>query len=170
MEKRTGFKMGDNELTLLGHEMKVGDSAPDFTLVKTDLSPFGLSDVKGKVVIIAAVPSLDTKVCELETIRFNEEADKLGDQVAVLTISMDLPFAQERFCGAEGISNLTVLSDYQKREFGEKYGCLIDGLFLLNRSIFVIDQEGKVSYVQYLEQNTEHPDYDKALEAVRALL
>lgn len=170
MNQRKGHFMGDTPLTLLGPELKVGDTAPDFNIVTSELNPYGLKDADGKVKLLVAVPSLDTKVCELETIRFNEEADKLGKDVVVLTISMDLPFAQQRFCGAKGISNIEVLSDYQNREFGEKYGILIDELKLLNRSIFVLDKDNKIVYLEVLEQNTEHPDYDKALEAAKNLL
>ncbi len=170
METRTGYKMGDQELTLCGPEIKPGDQAPDFTITKTDLSPLTLKDLGNKVKLIAAVPSVDTKVCELETIRFNEEAEKLGDDVVVLTVSVDLPFALERFCAAEGIKNAIVASDYQNRDFAKKYGVLIDGLFLLNRSIFVLDQDNNVVYAAYNEQNTDHPDYDAALQAAKDLL
>ena len=169
METRTGYKMGDDELRLCGPEIKVGDQAPDFTVIKTDLSPLSLSDLGNKVKIIAAVPSVDTKVCELETIRFNEEAEKFGDDVVVLTVSVDLPFALERFCAAEGIENAIVASDYQHRDFAKKYGVLIDGLFLLNRSVFVLDQNNNVAYAAYNEQNTDHPDYDAALEVAKSL-
>lgn len=170
MEKRTGFKMGDDELTLLGKEVKVGDKAPDFTVVKGDLSSFSLKDMGDKVKLLVAVPSIDTNVCELETIRFNEEADKLGDDVAIMVVSMDLPFAQSRFCAAKGIKHLTVTSDYQQKSFGENYGVLMEGLSLLNRSIFVVDKDNTVKYVEYVKQNTNHPDYDKALDAARELL
>ena len=170
MNKRTGFKMGESELTLLGNEIKVGDQAPEFTVVKPDLSPLTLADLGDKIKIIAAVPSVDTKVCELETIRFNEEAARLGHDVVILTISVDLPFALDRFCAAEAIENAIVASDYQNRDFAEKYGVLIDGLFLLNRSVFVLDRDNKVVYVAYNEQNVEHPNYDAVLDAVKGLL
>ena len=170
MEKRTGFKMAENDITLVGKEIHVGEAAPDFTLTKMDLSPLKLADLGNKVKLIAAVPSVDTKVCELETIRFNQEAEKLGDQAVVLTVSLDLPFAQSRFCAAEGISNAIVASDYQNRSFGEAYGCLIDELKLLNRSVFVLDHNNKVVYVEYLKQNTDFPNYDAALDAAKALL
>lgn len=170
MDKRTGFFMGEMPLTLLGHEVKVGEKAPDFKLVKGDLSPLTLADLGNKVKLILAVPSLDTKVCELETIRFNEEAAKLGDQALVLTVSMDLPFAQGRFCTANKIGNALTASDYQERSFAQNYGVLIDGLFLTNRSVFVLDRDNTVKYVEYLSQNTDHPDYDKALNAVKSLL
>lgn len=167
---RTGYKMGDTPLTLVGAELKVGDQAPDFTLTKQDLSPLTLSDLGDKVKLIAAVPSIDTKVCELETIRFNAEAGKLGEDAVVLTVSMDLPFAQGRFCAAEGIDNAIVASDYKDHAFGEAYGVLMEELKLLNRSIFVLDRDNKIAYVEYLEQNTEHPNYDAALDAAKALL
>lgn len=170
MEKRTGYKMGEDELTLLGKEVKVGDIAPSFRLVSKDMEPVTLESLGKKVKIITAVPSLDTPVCQMETTRFNQEADKLGDGLAVLTVSMDLPFAQQRFCSAEGVKNLTVASDYVDHSFGEAYGCLIEGLTLLNRSVFVLDADNKVTYVEYLEQNTNEPDYDKALAAAKALL
>ena len=167
---RTGFKMGDTALTLLGEERKVGDIAPDFTLAKQDLSPLTLADLGKKVKLIVAVPSIDTSVCELETIRFNEEAGKFGDKAVVLTVSVDLPFAQSRFCAANGIDNAIVASDYQQRSFGKAYGVLIDGLMLLNRSIFVLDEDNTITYVEYVKQNTEHPDYDAALETAKKLL
>lgn len=170
MDKRTGFFMGQMPLTLLGHEVKVGEKAPEFKVVNGDLSHLSLADLKDKVKLILAVPSLDTKVCELETIRFNEEAEKLGDQVVILTVSMDLPFAQARFCSSHNIANAITVSDYQERNFAQNYGVLIDGLFLTNRSVFVLDRDNTVKYVEYLTQNTDHPDYDKALDAVRELL
>lgn len=170
MEKRSGFLMKDQELTLLGHEVKVGEKAPDFSVVKGDLSPLSLKDLGDKVKLIIAVPSLDTSVCQLETIRFNEEAEKLGEEVVVLTVSMDLPFAQGRFCSSNNIKNAIVTSDYQTRSFAENYGVLMDGLFLTNRSVFVLDRDNTVRYVEYVKQNTDHPDYDKALNAARELL
>ena len=169
MEKRSGFKMGEDDLFLLGDEIKIGDKAPDFKTANRDMSEFNLSDIDATVKLLVAVPSLDTKVCELETIRFNQEADKLDD-VRIVTISMDLPFAQERFCGQNGIDNIDVVSDYKYRDFGKKYGVLIDDLFLLNRSIFVLDENNEVVYVEYVKQNTDHPDYDGALEAAKKAL
>jgi len=167
---RSGFKLGDTEITLSGNEIHVGDIAPDFTVVKTDLSPLTLSDLGDKVKLLVAVPSVDTKVCELETIRFNQEAEALGDDVVVLTLSLDLPFAQGRFCAVQGIKNAIVASDYQTRDFSEKYGVLMDGLALMNRSVFVLDRDNRVTYVEYLAQNTDFPDFDAALDAARALL
>lgn len=161
--------MGGSKMTLLGDEIKVGDKAPEFTLLKTDLSPYSLSDAGNKVKIISVVPSLDTGVCELQTIRFNEMASELGD-VVILTISEDLPFAQARFCGAQGIDKVITLSDHMETEFGLKYGFLMEELRLLARGILVLDQDNNVKYVEYVGEATNHPDYDKAYEAAKALI
>ncbi len=167
---RTGFKMGDTPLSLLGNELHIGDQAPDFTLIQQDLSPLTLADLGNKVKIITPLPSVDTGVCEIETIRFNAEAGKLGEGVVVLTASMDLPFAQSRFCANHGIENSIVASDYQTHAFAEAYGVLIDELKLMNRSVFVLDQQNIIRYVQYVEQNTEEPNYDQALDVARELI
>lgn len=156
----------NDPVTLLGTEIKVGDTAPNFTVVSNDLSERSLADYKGKIKLISVVPSLDTGVCSAQTKRFNEEADKL-ENVHVLTISMDLPFAQTRWCSAEGVSNLDTLSDHRDADFGEKYGVLIKELRLLARSIFVVDEDDKVVYVEYVPEVTTHPDYDAALEAAK---
>ncbi len=169
MDKRQETKFAGNPVTLVGKKISVGDKAPDFKALKNDLSEFNLKEVEGKVVLISVVPSIDTGVCELQTKRFNEEATKLGD-VAVLTISCDLPFAQARFGGAEGIDSAILISDHKDLDFGTKYGFLMEEFRLLNRGIVVIDKDGTVKYVQYVEENTEHPDYDKAIEEVKALL
>ena len=169
MEKRSVTTFAGKPVTLLGHEVKVGDKAPAFTCVKQDLTPFSLADVEGKVKLVSVVPSVDTGVCELQTVRFNQEAGKLAD-TAVITISCDLPFAQGRFCAAKGIDNAVVVSDYNGHHFGLAYGFLIEELMLLNRGIVVIDKDDVVRYVEYVAENTEHPDYDQALEAARALL
>ncbi|MDX9918073.1 MAG: thiol peroxidase [Gudongella sp.] len=169
MEKRKGIvSMGDNPMTLLGSEIKPGDKAPDFTVLKDDLSPYSLKDAGNKKKIISVVPSLDTGVCELQTIRFNDEAAKLDD-VLVLTISVDLPFAQKRFCSEHDIDKVLTLSDYRDLDFGLKYGFVMEELRLLARGIVVLDEDNVVRYVQYVNQVTEHPDYDKALEAVRSI-
>lgn len=170
MDRRTGFKLGDTELTLLGTELHVGDKAPDFRATDKDLGQFTFADKVGKVAILISVPSVDTPVCELENIRFNEEVAAFGDKVQAYTLSMDLPFAQARFCGAKDISNLTMLSDYKDRDFGYAYGCHIEELGLLNRSVFVVDAEGKLAYVEYVHQNVEHPNYDAVLAKVRELV
>src|ERR1700690_3808716 len=147
MSERIGaITMKGNPLTLTGHEIKVGDQAPDVTLVANDLSEVKLSSFEGKKIILSVVPSLDTPVCDLQTKRFNQEASMLKD-VVVLTVSKDLPFAQKRWCGAAGASSVKTLSDY-RGNFGETYGVLIKGLNLLARCIFVIDASGKVNYIQ----------------------
>lgn len=151
-------------VTLLGTEVKVGDQAPDFTVLSNDLKEVSLQEYKGKVKLIAAVPSIDTGVCSTETKRFNEAADKIGN-VQVLTISMDLPFAQQRWCAANGIKNLDTLSDHRGASFGENYGVLIKELRLLARAVFVIDSSDKVTHVEYVNEVTDHPDYDAALTA-----
>ena len=168
MPERTGLTtMKGNPLTLLGTEVKVGDMAPDATLVANDLSEVKLSSFKGKKVIISVVPSLDTPVCDLQTKRFNQEASKLGD-VAVITVSKDLPFAQKRWCAAAGATAVKTLSDY-RGNFGEIYGVLLKGLNLLARAIFVVDAAGKVRYVQLVKEVATEPDYEAVLKAVRSL-
>lgn len=169
MEKHTGIiTFGGNPLTLAGTLVKVGDKAPDFEVVANDLQPHKLSDYKGKNIIISSVPSVDTGVCAAQTRRFNEEAAKLND-VMILTISCDLPFALGRFCAAEGIDKVVTLSDYKATDFGIKYGFLIDELRLLSRGIVIINKEGIVTYVEYVGEVTNHPDYDKALQAAKSL-
>lgn len=153
-------------VTLLGNDISVGDHAPNFTVLSNDLKEVTLDDYKGKVKLIAAVPSVDTGVCSDETKRFNEEADKL-DNVHVLTISMDLPFAQGRWCAASGVKNLDTLSDHRDADFGEKYGALIKELRLLTRAVFVVDSNNKVTYVEYVSEVTDFPDFDKALKAAK---
>ncbi|MCO7126864.1 thiol peroxidase [Sporolactobacillus shoreicorticis] len=170
-EERTGnATVGGNPITLIGPELKVGDKAPEFTVNKDLMEEKSLSDYAGKIKLISVVPSLDTKVCEAQTRRFNEEATKFGDQVAVLTISVDLPFAQDRFCSVAGIDHLDTLSDYRTRTFGKNYGVLIKELQLDMRSIFIIDQENTIRYVQYVKEMTNHPDYEAALHALRSLI
>jgi thioredoxin-dependent peroxiredoxin len=158
-----------NPLTLIGNEIKVGDKAPNFNVVANDLSPVTLGDYTGKTLIISAVPSLDTEVCDRETRTFNEEAINLGDGVKVLTISMDLPFAQARWCGAAGIDRVQTLSDYQTASFGENYGVLIKELHLLSRVVFIIDRDSVIRYVQTVGEITDEPNYAEILGAVRSL-
>lgn len=155
-----------NPVTLLGNEVKVGDQAPDFKVLANDMSEVALQDTKGQVRLISAVPSLDTGVCDAETRRFNEEAVKL-DNVKVLTVSVDLPFAQKRWCGAAGIENVQTLSDHRELSFGEAYGVAIKELRLLARAVFVVDSNDKVTYVQYVSEVTDHPDYEAAVEAAK---
>ena len=159
-----------NPVTLVGPELKVGDAAPDFSVVDNSLSPVNLASYAGKVKIISAVPSLDTPVCDTETRRFNQEAAGLADGVVLLTVSVDLPFAQKRWCGAAGIDKVVTLSDYRDRSFGLAYGVVIDELKLLSRSIFVIDRDNVIRYIQHVPEVTHEPDYAAVIAAARALL
>ena len=162
--------MAGNPLTLVGNALKVGDKAPDFTVVDNSLARTGLSAYKGRVVVISTVPSLDTPVCDVETRRFNVEAGKLGDDVAVLTISMDLPFAQKRWCGAAGVSHVTTLSDHVDANFGLAYGVLIKDLRLLARAVFVIDRDNTIRHIEIVSEIRKEPDYEACLKAVEACL
>ncbi len=167
MTERSGaVTMRGNPLTLVGSQVKVGDKAPEFQVVDNSLAPVNLSAFRGKVVVLSSVPSLDTPVCDLETRRFNDEAGKLGDAVSVLTVSMDLPFAQKRWCGAAGASHVTTLSDHRDASFGSAYGVLIKELRLLARAVFVVDREGVVRHVELVKEIANEPDYEAALKAV----
>ncbi|WP_054955441.1 thiol peroxidase [Paenibacillus dakarensis] len=169
-QERTGvatFK--GNPLTLIGPELQVGDTAPDFTVSKNLLEDVSLKDFAGKIKLISVVPSLDTGVCDAQTRRFNEEAASLSENVVILTVSADLPFAQARWCGAAGVDKVITLSDYKTRSFGQAYGVLIKEFQLDMRSIFVVDQNDKISYVEYVSEMTEHPNYEAAIEAVKSL-
>jgi len=171
MQERSGVvTMGGNPVTLTGTEVKIGDSAPDVEVLGNDLSPVKLSSYKGKVCVISVVPSLDTPVCDMQTRKFNEAAGNLGENVAMLTISMDLPFAQARWCGAAGVDKVVTLSDHRDAAFGEAYGLLIKELRLLARAIFVVDPGGTVRYFQLVKEIGEEPNYDDALEAVKKLV
>lgn len=167
-ERANAITLKGNPLTLLGNEVKEGDAAPDATVVANDLSEVKISSYKGKKLIISAVPSLDTPICDLETKRFNTEAANLKD-VVVLTISADLPFAQKRWCGAVGATNVVTLSDYRYGSFGENYGVMIKGLKILARCVFVVDAAGKVRHVQLVKEVAQEPDYAAVLNAVKAL-
>ncbi|MFH5185473.1 thiol peroxidase [Paenibacillus sp. TAB 01] len=170
-QERTGVAtLKGNPITLVGPELKVGDKAPDFKVNKNLTEQASLADYAGKIKLISVVPSLDTGVCDAQTRRFNEEAAKLGDNVVVLTISVDLPFAQSRWCGAAGIDKVVTLSDYKDRNFGQSYGVLIKEIQLLMRSIFVIDANDTIQYVEYLGEMTEHPNYENAVAAVQKLI
>mgnify|MGYP001578212045 FL=1 len=160
------FKGGP--LTLIGPEIKAGDKAPDFKRIDTGLKPVTLADSKGKTRLISVVPSIDTPVCDLQTKRFNQEASKLPANIAVITVSMDLPFAQARWCGLAGAGKVQMLSDYQEHAFGEAYGVLIKELKLLSRAVFVIGPDDKMQYAEYVKEITTHPDYDKALQALKS--
>ncbi|HVZ81664.1 MAG TPA: thiol peroxidase [bacterium] len=168
MQERKGvqtFKGGP--LTLLGPEIKVGDTAPNFKVLTNKLEEVTLDNYKGKTLILSVAPSLDTSVCSLQTQRFNKETANLPASVEVLTITADLPFAQARFCGAENIK-IQTLSDHRDMSFADAYGTHIKELRLEARSIFVVGKDGKVKYVEYVPEMTSHPDYDKALAAAKA--
>lgn len=156
-------------VTLLGNQVRIGDQAPDFTVLDSSLNEVTLADSQGKVRLISVVPSIDTGVCDQQTRRFNEEAAQL-EGVSLLTISVDLPFAQSRWCAASGVDKIQLLSDHRDLSFGMAYGVVIKELRLLTRSVFVIDREGKLSYVEYVPEVTNHPNYAAALEATRQLL
>ena len=160
----------NDPVTLIGKEVKVGDKAPDFTATKNDMTEYRLADDLGKVVIISVVPSIDTGVCSMQTERFNKEASQLDESIKLLTISLDLPFAQQRFCGAKGIDNHDLLSDYKEREFGMEYGFLIDELKLLARGVVIVDKDGKIAYKEIVPEVTHEVDFDKALEEAKKLI
>lgn len=166
-ERPNAVTFKGNALTLVGPEIKAGDKAPNFQVIARDLSPVTLDSSKGKVRLISVVPSLDTPVCDQQTRRFNEEAAKLPGNVEVLTVSVDLPFAQARFCGAANIDRVKTLSDHRELSFGQSYGVLIKELKLLARSVFVIDAEDRVQYVELVKEVTNHPNYDAALAAAK---
>jgi thiol peroxidase len=159
-------------LTLAGEAVKVGQQAPDFTLhyFEGGLKTIKPADLKGKPTIISVVPSLDTPVCQMQTKKFSSELGSLGDRINALTVSLDLPFAQNRFCGAENIKNLRNGSDYQDRSFGNNWGMLIEELKILARGVFVLDKDGKVVYAQQVKEVAEEPDYSSALAALKSQL
>lgn len=159
----------NNPVTLPNTEVKVGDQAPEFTVLSNGLEPVSLKDTSGKVRLVSVVPSLDTGVCSDQTKRFSEEATSLGDNVEVLTISADLPFAQKRWTDINKVDSITTLSDHRDLSFGEAYGVTMEELRLLARSVFVLDENDKVTYVEYVSEGTDHPDYEKALQAVKEL-
>jgi thiol peroxidase len=166
-ERTTNLK--GKPMALAGSEIKVGQKAPPFKLVAIDLSEVELSQSRGKVRLLSVVHSLDTGVCDLQTQRFEAEASRFKD-VVIYTISMDLPFAQARYCGAHNITNLKTLSDHREASFGLAYGVLIEKLRLLSRAIFIIDRDDTVRYVEYVPEVSQHPNYDKALEALKNVI
>ncbi|MCT4563234.1 MAG: thiol peroxidase [Maledivibacter sp.] len=169
--RKEAIKFAGNPITLRGNEVKAGDKAENFKAVKQDMSSFDFyNDTKDKIKIISVAPSIDTSVCSLQTMTFNEEASKLESDVEIITITVDLPFAQKRFCGAKGINNIQVVSDHKDLDFGEKYGFVMDELRLLARGIVVVDRDNTVKYVEYVEEVTNEPNYDKALEETKKLL
>ncbi|MGI1943612.1 thiol peroxidase [Shewanella glacialipiscicola] len=166
---KTQVLMGEKAVTLEGRLPKLSQMAPGFKVVDEHFTPVMLSDFKGKTILISAVPSLDTGVCALQTKRFNSEVSHFSDDVVILTISTDLPFAQKRFCKVENVDKIKVLSDSVWRDFGEKYGLLIEDYGLLARAIFIIDAEGKLQYQELVPNITEHPNYDAALTALKTI-
>jgi thiol peroxidase len=159
--------MRGNPLTLIGPELKTGDTAPDFSLIDNALKPVTLKDTGNHVRIISVVPSLDTPVCDAQTKRFNEEAAKLPD-VDILTVSMDLPFAQKRWCGAFGVDKVKMLSDHRDGSFGTAYGTLIKDMRIESRAIFVLDQGNKIRHVEYVKEVADFPNYEAALSAAKS--
>ena len=171
MEKRTGVvTFAGNPIALLGKEVKVGDKAPAFTLLDNGLGEKTLADYTGKVKVISVVPSLDTGVCDAQTRWFNQNVSKLGENVVVLTVSLDLPFAQKRWCGAAGIDQVETLSDHRDLSFGENYGFILEGLRLLSRGIVVIDKDDVVRYVEYVPEVTSAVNFEAAEAATKALV
>ncbi|MEO1237970.1 MAG: thiol peroxidase [Planctomycetota bacterium] len=167
-EREAAVTLKGNPMTLVGDELKVGDTAPDFSLKANDMSDKTLADYAGKVKLISVVPSLDTPVCDTETRRFNESAGDLGGDVVVLTVSVDTPMAQKRWCGAAGVEHVHCLSDFKDHTFGKAYGVRIKEIGLLARQVFVVDQDDKIVYSQLVTEVAEEPDYDAALAAAKA--
>ena len=171
MKERFGLiTLKGQPVTLMGNSVREGEAAPDFHVVDNDLKPFSFFSLNDKVVIITSVPSLDTPVCDLEARRFNQEAAKLGDDVQILVISMDLPFAQKRWCAAAGVNNVLTLSDHKEASFGTQYGMLIKELRLLARAVFVVDRQKIIRYMELVKEVGQEPNYDLALEAAKKLL
>jgi thioredoxin-dependent peroxiredoxin len=168
MERPAATTMKGKPLTLIGPELKTGDKAPDFDAVTEGLQPVNLEKTGNGVRIFSVIPSLDTPVCDAQTKRFNEEAAKLPD-VAIYTVSMDLPFAQKRWCGAFGVDKVKMLSDHRSGSFGESYGTLIKDLRIESRAIFVLDKDNTIKHVEYVKEVADHPNYDAALNAARSL-
>ncbi len=171
MTERSGeITFQGKPLTLIGPVLKVGSEAPHFTLTANDLSDLRCDAYHGKILLLSVVPSLDTPVCATQTRTFNQKATQLAKDVTVLTVSMDLPFAQKRFCGTEGIERVITASDYKYRTFGQAFGVLIKELGLLARAVFVLDRKGKVVHTEYVPEITKEPNYDAALSAVKAIM
>ena len=160
--------MRGNPLTLIGPELKVGDKAPEFSAVDTGLQPVTLASTGAAVRIFSVVPSLDTPVCDMQTKRFNEEAAKLPS-VEILTVSMDLPFAMKRWCGAMGVDKVKMVSDHRSGSFGESYGTMIKDLRIESRAIFVVDKDNVLRYAEYVKEVADHPNYDAALSVAKSL-
>jgi len=166
-ERKGAVTMRGNPLTLLGPEIKTGQKAPDFHAIGKGLAPVSFDQFKGKVAVISVIPSIDTPVCDAQTRRFNEEASKLPN-VEILTVSMDLPFAQARWCGAAGVDKVTMISDFKDHDFGTKYGVLMKELGLLARAVFVVDKSGTVTHAEYVKEVASQPDFETTLSAAKA--
>lgn len=165
------FKLGDKFATIIGDDVKVGEMAPEFTSVVTGWTPVNpLQESKGKVIILSAVPSIDTDTCDIETRRFNQEAADLSEDIVIYTVSTDFPFAQKRWCGAAGVDRVKLVSDVLAAEFGEKYGLLIKERRFFRRAVFIVDRNGKLIYVNYLPVLGQQPDYDEVIAAAKAAL
>lgn len=159
-----------NPIEVSGTVVKVGDKVPNFTLTNNDLKDVSYTDFKGKTIVLSVVPSLDTPTCSIQTKRFNQEAAALGENVVILTVSRDLPFAQKRWCGAEGVSQVTTLSDYKLRTFGQLFGVDVANISLLARAVFVVNAEAKLTYVEYVDEVSKEPNYDNVIAAVKSSL
>ena len=170
MEDNRIVKMKGNPLVLSGSPAKLAKPAPDFEVLDNDLSPVKLSSFRGKICLISSVPSLDTSVCDIQTRKFNQTVAALDSNVLVLTISMDLPFAQKRWCGASGLKNVLTFSDHRKAEFGRAFGVLIEQLRLLARAVFIVDAGGIIRYIQIVSEMTNEPNYDEAIEALKGVI
>ena len=169
MERKGIVTFKGNALTLIGPELKAGDNAPDFRVLNGELKEFGLKDFAGKIKIISVTPSLDTPVCDIQARRFNKEVAGLAADVAVLNVSMDLPFAISRFCTSAGIDKVLALSDHRNASFGMAYGVLIKEMRLLARSVFIIDKNDSIRYMQIVPEVTDLPDFDAALAEIKKL-
>ncbi|MEJ5225272.1 MAG: thiol peroxidase [Anaerolineales bacterium] len=170
-ERNDFFKLGDKFVTIIGDDVSVGQPAPEFTVSAQNWAPVNpIAESRGKVIILSAVPSLDTEVCDRETRRFNEEASKLSDDIIIYTISTDFPMAQKRWCGATGVDKVVVVSDVLNTEFGEKYGLLIRERRYLRRAVFIVGRDGRLTYVNYLPALGNEPDYDEVIAAAKAAL
>lgn len=170
MERVNAATVKGNPVTLLGNELKAGDRAPDFTVADSELKDISLTKFKGKIKLIASVPSLDTPICDLEIKRFNDEASRLSKDLVIIFISMDLPFAQKRFCHDNDIKKVKTLSDHKNGDFGSKYGALIKELRLLARAIFILDKKDTIRYIEYVQELASHPDYEAALAALKKVI
>ena len=170
-ERNDFFKLGEKFATILGEDVKVGQTAPEFTSMLPGWKPINpLQNSKGKVIILCAVPSIDTETCDIETRRFNEEASKLGDEIVIYVVSTDFPFAQKRWCGSAGVERVKLVSDVLEAEFGLKYGVLIKERRFFRRAVFIVDREGKLTYVDYIPILGQEPNYAEVIEAATKAL